>query len=58
MQTINDTPKNKDSLFQTGLISSDMYNSFAETSYEKVKKAQTKEVYTEIKRVGLEDVKI
>ena len=58
MQTINDTPKNKDSLFQTGLVSSDMYNSFAETAFEKVKKAETKEVYSEIKRVGLEDVPV
>ena len=58
MQTINDTPKNKDSLFRTGLISNEMYNSFAETSFEKTKKAITKSVYDEIKRVGLEDTKV
>ena len=55
MQTINDTPKNKDSLFQTGILSPNKYGSFAETTYEKLNKAKTQAAYNEIKRVSLED---
>lgn len=55
MQTINDTPKNKDSLFKTGLISTNKFNSFAETAFEKVNRAKTLATYNEIKRVSLQD---